>query len=79
MLLRPLTVPEGDLFLSLEWGFSNAGSDFDNPVKPFTDCLQKKYNFNDNRIIESHIKKVKVKKGDEYINFELRRLDHAGN
>ena len=49
----------------------------DNPIKPFTDCLQKKYGFNDNRIIEAHIKKVKVKKGEEYIKFELRELENA--
>lgn len=75
MLLRPMTIPEGPLELFLEWGFSSAGSDFDNPIKPFTDCLQKKYKFNDNRIIEAHIKKVKVKKGSEYINFEIKEME----
>jgi Holliday junction resolvase RusA-like endonuclease len=74
-LLRPMTIPEGPLELFLEWGFSSAGSDFDNPIKPFTDCLQKKYDFNDNRIVEAHIKKVKVKKGFEYINFEIREME----
>jgi Holliday junction resolvase RusA-like endonuclease len=76
-LLRPMTIPEGPLELFLEWGFSSAGSDFDNPIKPFTDCLQKKYGFNDNRIVEAHIKKVKVKKGFEYINFKIKEMDNV--
>jgi Holliday junction resolvase RusA-like endonuclease len=75
MLLRPMKIPEGDLRIYLEWGFSYSGSDFDNPIKPFVDCLQKKYNFNDNRIVEAHIKKVKVKKGSEYINFEIKEME----
>ena len=71
-LLRPLVIPEGELNLYLEWGFSNYGqSDFDNPIKPFTDCLQKRYGFNDNRIKESTVRKVKVAKGDEYIEFSI--------
>ena len=70
-LLRPMTIPEGDLVLDLEWGFSSAGSDWDNPIKPFQDILQKKYDFNDNRVIEARVKKVKVKKGKEYIKFDI--------
>lgn len=73
-LLRPMTIPKGDLVLYLEWGFSSAGSDFDNPVKPFLDCLQKKYGFNDNRIVSAHIRKVKVVKGEEYIEFDIQGL-----
>ena len=74
-LLPRMEIPEGDLYLYLEWGFSSAGSDFDNPIKPFTDCLQKKYGFNDNRVVESHIRKFKVKKGEEYIIFEIKELE----
>jgi len=71
LLLPNLTIPEGPLSIYLEWGFSSAASDFDNPIKPFVDILQKKYGFNDNRIVEAHIKKTKVKKGAEYIIFNL--------
>ena len=75
-LLLPshLKIPEGRLRLNLEWGFSSKASDFDNPVKPFTDILQKKYGFNDSRIYESHIKKVDVKKGAEYILFDISAI-----
>lgn len=71
MLPAGFEVPDGDLVLRLEWGFSSAGSDYDNPIKPFQDCLQKKYGFNDSRIVEGNQKKHKVKKGCEYIKWHL--------
>lgn len=70
-ILRPFAVPDGDLVLTLEFGFSNSASDWDNPIKPFQDILQKKYGFNDSRIVEAHVKKVKVKKGQEYIEWGI--------
>lgn len=70
-LLPNLTIPEGNLKLSVEWGFSSAASDIDNPLKPFIDILQKKYNFNDKWITELVVKKKKCKKGAEYILFEV--------
>jgi len=74
-ILPKMEVPEGELELYLQWGFSNAASDFDNPVKPFVDCLQKKYGFNDKRIKRCLIEVVKVKKGDDYIEFEFKKLE----
>ncbi len=71
MLLRPMEIPEGDLEIYLKFGFSSKGSDFDNPVKLFVDCLQKKYGFNDNRIKRAIIDVDYVKKGSEFIEFEL--------
>lgn len=73
-LLRPMVIPEGKLELYLKWGFSSAGSDWDNPIKPFQDCLQKKYNFNDNRVVRAITEKVKVKKGEEFIEFDIKAL-----
>ena len=73
-LLRPLSVPDGPLEIHLTFGQSNMGADFDNPVKPFVDCLQKKYGFNDNRIQRAVIEKVKVAKGQEFIGFSLYTL-----
>ena len=67
LLLRPLTIPEGKLKLTLIWAFSSAGSDIDNPCKPCIDILQKKYGFNDSRIHKLDLEKTKVKKGDEFI------------
>lgn len=71
MLPSNIVIPEGKLKITLTWGFSSRGSDFDNPIKPFIDILQKKYDFNDSRIYEAIIKKVIVKKGGGFIDFEL--------
>ena len=70
-LLPKMEIPEGALKIDLVFGFSNPNSDWDNPIKPFVDILQKKYGFNDSRILEAHVKKVKVKKGDDYVRFKI--------
>ena len=67
-------MPEGNLFLKLEFGFSSANSDIDNPVKCFVDCLQKKYGFNDKMIKRLIVDSVKVPKGSEYIRFKVDKL-----
>ncbi len=70
-----LQSPEGKLFLFLHWGFSSAASDFDNPIKCFVDCLQKKYNFNDKLIKSSLIEVSNVKKGQDFIEWDLIAFD----
>jgi Holliday junction resolvase RusA-like endonuclease len=75
LLLKPVEIPEGPLQIHIIWGFSSAGSDYDNPIKPFQDCLQKKYGFNDNRIQRGIIDKVKVKKGAEFIEWKLLKFN----
>lgn len=71
LMLAAGRVPEGELSLKVDVGFSSAASDIDNILKPFIDCLQKRYKFNDKRIVELHIKKHKVGKGAEFIGFKL--------
>jgi hypothetical protein len=73
MLLLPHIdmIPESDIKLNIEFGFSHAGSDIDNGLKPFIDILQKKYEFNDKNIIELFVRKTKVSKGSEYILFNF--------
>lgn len=73
LMLRPMQIPEGNLELRLRIG--HGAVDFDNPVKPFVDCLQKKYGFNDKRILKSVIEVFRVQKGQEYIEFDLVSLD----
>jgi len=68
-------IPEGKIKMRLHWGFSSNGSDFDNPIKPFLDCLQKKYLFNDNRVWDCRITKEIVPKGQEFIEFEIGELE----
>ena len=77
-LPRKLTIPEGLLCLRLEFGFSSKSSDWDNPVKPFQDILQKKYNFDDNRIkLAVVVINNSVKKGDEYTKFAIDSLSEV--
>lgn len=73
--LRSFNIPPGELKISLKFGFSSSLSDFDNPVKPFVDCLQKRYSFNDRRIKSATINVVKVRKGDEFIEWNLESLN----
>lgn len=73
--LPPMMIPEGELELIIQFGFSNRGSDIDNGVKVFTDVLQRKYGFNDNRIYRLVVNKIIVPKGEEYINFKINELD----
>lgn len=69
--LKTVNIPEGRLILCVTFGVSNSNSDWDNPVKPFQDVLQKKYRFNDSRIAKAFVEKEVVKKGDEFIHFIL--------
>jgi Holliday junction resolvase RusA-like endonuclease len=66
-------IPEGDLQVKYEFGL-NTMADWDNPVKPLQDILQKKYDFDDRRIMKAEVIKKVVKKGDGYFNFEIRGL-----
>jgi len=75
ILPENLEIPEGKLKIKLEFGLSSVGGDWDNPIKPFVDILQLKYQFNDNRIYKAEVIKTKVKKGKEFINFNIRGLD----
>lgn len=73
--LKPLTIPEGKLKVHYTFGVSSKNADIDNPVKPFQDILQKKYDFKDNRIYKIVIDKVDVGKGEEFIEFEILPYD----
>jgi len=75
LMLPKLKVPEGPLMIVFRFGFSNVMSDWDNPVKPLQDIMQKKYGFNDKNIQEAHVQKVKVPKGQEYFEFEITAIN----
>ena len=74
LLPNDLIIPDGSLKVYYEFGLSYSGGDWDNPCKPFQDVLQAKYKFNDSRIMEATVKKVIVKKGQEYIKFRIDSL-----
>jgi DNA-binding Lrp family transcriptional regulator len=67
-----VVVPKGKLTLYIRWGFSSKLSDWDNPVKPFQDILQKEYEFDDRYIYLAIVEKIDVKKGDEFIEFKIK-------
>lgn len=73
-LLPDIKVPEGIIELNVILGFSSESSDIDNPIKPFIDCLQKRYNFNDKMIKRLIVEVEKVKKGDDFIKFEINKI-----
>lgn len=65
---------EGYLKFEATFGVSMR-MDLDNCVKNFMDVLESYYGFKDVRVDEIHIKKDRVKRGAEYIEFNLRPLD----
>ena len=75
LMLPNIIVPAAPLKISFLFGFSNVLCDWDNPIKPLQDILQNKYGFNDKDIHEASIKKVKVKKGEEFFEFEITQLN----
>ena len=78
-LLKPIKLPEPPYKVYYEFGFSSAASDIDNPVKPFQDILSKRYKFDDKLIHEMRVTRKKVKKGSEYIKFEILTLGNNDN
>ena len=77
MLLRlpPGKFPNPPYRIYYEFGFSRRDSDWDNPVKPTQDILQKKYRFDDKEIYEAHVRKVIVRKGCEYVRVRIEHME----
>ena len=73
-MLPKMTIPEPPLEIFFEWGMSNKLSDVDNPTKSTMDVLCKRYGFDDRDVHAMHLKKVIVKKSQEYIKFEIKTL-----
>lgn len=66
-----LAIPQSNIKIFIEFGYSSHASDIDNGLKCFIDCLQKKYGFNDKLITELNVRKIKVEKSKEHIIFEI--------
>lgn len=71
MLPSGVVIPPPPYEIRLWFGLSNALSDWDNPIKQCQDILAKKYNFNDKLIKRGVVEVEDVKKGEEYIRFEI--------
>ncbi len=74
VMLPKIELPKPPYKVYYEFGFSSASSDLDNPIKPLQDILQKKYGFDDKNIFEMVAKRVKVKKGEEYLVFKIESV-----
>jgi Holliday junction resolvase RusA-like endonuclease len=72
--LPPLKLPQPPFHLILKFGFSSKLADWDNPVKPFQDILQKKYKFDDRDVFKATVEKEIVEKGNEFIEFDIMSL-----
>jgi len=72
--LPKIDVPKVKLKLVIVFGFSSKLSDIDNGLKPLLDILQKKYNFNDRDIYQLNVNKEIVKKGSEFIGFNIYEI-----
>jgi Holliday junction resolvase RusA-like endonuclease len=76
LLLPKLQLCEPPYTLLLKVGYSSPNADIDNFLKPFIDCLQKKYGFNDKLIYKLIVEKSIVKKTFEFIDFEIEPYLH---
>ena len=74
ILPTTLVLPKPPFQIQYTFGFSSLSSDFDNPIKQTTDCLSKKYKFNDKLIKRAIIDIEKVEKGQEFFEFEITHL-----
>ena len=70
-LLPKMEIPKGKLSVKYIFGVSSKSSDGDNLIKVFQDSLADNYGFNDKQIYKWEVEKVDVKKGEEYIEFEI--------
>ena len=72
-LLPKIIVPKGKLQITYRFGVSSKSSDADNLSKTITDCIATKYNFNDKIVYKFILEKIDVKKGGEFIEFEIEQ------
>ena len=69
--LPKIKIPKAPLNVYICFGLSSKLNDIDNGLKPFIDCLVKKYGFDDRDIYYLEVEKQIVEKGKEYIEFKI--------
>lgn len=74
LMLPKFRLPQPPYMITFEFGMSSKLSDWDNPIKPLQDVLQKKYEFDDRDVFKAEVTKVKVPKGKEYLKFNIQSL-----
>lgn len=70
-----LKIGEAPYCITLEFGTCKS-QDLDNNAKLFLDALVNKYGFDDRYIYELRLKKVAVKKGFEYVKFNIESIPY---
>lgn len=76
-MLPKIEIPDGKLAIYFVFGVSSKNSDGDNLIKCAQDAIAEKYGFNDKRIYEWHVYKEDVKRGQEYIEFDVQQKTPA--
>jgi Holliday junction resolvase RusA-like endonuclease len=75
LILPKINIPKSPLSLYISFGLSSKLNDIDNGLKPFIDCLVKKYGFDDRDIYFLEAKKQIVEKGKEFIKFSINSTE----
>lgn len=73
LLPNGLKIDKAPYCITLEFGTCKS-QDLDNNAKLFLDALVNKYGFDDRYIYELNLKKVDVKKGFEYVKFNITSI-----
>ena len=69
-----INIPDGKLQIVLVYGVHTL-FDLDNALKGFIDILEKRYEFNDNRVMRILAEKVIVSRGNEYIEYDIFSME----
>jgi len=64
---------DGNLNMTMDVGFSSPLSDLSNAIKAIEDIVAEYFSFNDRMIVEIHMRKFLVHKGDEFIQIDLKK------
>lgn len=70
-VLPDVELPDPPYEIYFKFGFSSPLSDWDNPIKPLQDVIQKRYGFNDKLIKRAIVDVVDVKRGGEFFEFKI--------
>lgn len=73
--LRPMKLPKPPYEVHYVFAVSNERADYDNFVKAFQDVMTQKYGFDDKLIMKGTVEKMIVKKGNEYIKFDIQHYE----
>jgi Holliday junction resolvase RusA-like endonuclease len=69
-----IKIPKGKIAVKYVFGVSSKNCDGDNLIKCLQDAIADKYGFNDREIYKWEVEKVDVKKGCEFIEFEIKEV-----